>query len=55
MDTASGGTYSTQSQNEEFAKLEQPNKWEDLRILIEIFGFYNHLLSLYEMEIIPWR
>ena len=55
MVVASGGTQPTQSQNEAFAKLEQPNTWGDLHVLIGPFGFYTEFLPLYEMEIRPWR
>ena len=54
MDVAAGGTQLAQSQNEAFTKLEQPNTWGDLRMLIGIFGFYSQLLPLYELYIRPW-
>ena len=37
MDVESGVTQPTQSKNEAFAKLEQPNTWGYLRMLIGVF------------------
>ena len=51
---AADGTQPAQSKNEAFAKLERPNTWEDLRILIGIFGFYSQLLFIYKLDIRPW-
>ena len=53
MDVASGVTQPAQSKNEAFSELEQPNKWQDLRMLIGIFGFYIQFLPLYELDIRP--
>ena len=50
-----GETQPVQSKSEDFSKLEQPNTWGDLRMLIGIFGLYSQFLNLYEMDIIPWR
>ena len=47
MDVKAGETQPAQSKNEAFAKLERPNTWEDLGILIGIFGFYIQFLPLY--------
>ena len=55
MHVAEGETQPTQSINESFAKLEQPNTWVNLRMLIGIFGFYSHFLLLYELNIRPCR
>ena len=51
MDVASSGKKPEQSKNEAYAKLERPNKWGYLSMLIGIFGFYTQLLTLYELEI----
>ena len=51
MEMASGGTQPAQSQNETFTKLERPNTWLGLRMLIGVFGLYIHLLTLYELYI----
>ena len=55
MDVAAGGTQPEKSKNETFAKLEQPNTWGELCMLIGIFGFYRHFLPLYELDIRPCR
>ena len=47
MDVAAGGTEPTQSKNEAFFKLEQPNTRGDLHMLIGIFRFYSQFLPLY--------
>ena len=54
MDVAAGGTQPTQSKNQIFSKLDQPNPWGDLRMLIGIFGFYSQFLPLYDLDIRPW-
>ena len=36
-------------------KLELPNTWGDLCMPIGIFGFYSHFLTLYDLDIRPWR
>ena len=51
MDLVAGGTKPAQSKNEAFAKIERPNTWGDLHMLIGIFGFYSQFLTLYEMDI----
>ena len=55
MVVAAGGTKYAQSQNEAFSKLERPDTWGYLRILIGIFGLYSQFLLLYELDITPWR
>ena len=55
MDLEAGGTQPAHSRNEDFSKLEQPNKWGDLCILIRLFGLYSQFLPLYELEIRPCR
>ena len=55
MYVSEGGTQHAQSKNETFSKLEQPNTWGDLCMLIGIFGFYIQFLPLYEVDIRPWR
>ena len=46
MDVAVGGTQPAQYKNEAFSKLERPNTWGDLHMLIGIFGFYSQFLPL---------
>ena len=48
-----GVTQPEQSRNEVFDKLERPNIWGNLRMLIGVFGFYSQFLTPYELEIIP--
>ena len=55
MDFAAGVTQPENSKNEDFYNLEIPNKWKDLHMIIGIFGLYKQLLTLYDMEIRPWR
>ena len=55
MDVEESGTQSAQSQNEYFYKLERPNTWGYLCMIIGVFGSYRNLLLLYELDIIPWR
>ena len=44
IDVAAGATKPTHYKNEAFSKIEQPNSWGDLHIIIGIFGFYNQFL-----------
>ena len=39
MDVTAGGTQHAKFKNEDFAKLEGPNTWGDLHMLIGLFGF----------------
>ena len=55
MYVEAGGTKLAQSKNEAFDKLERPNTWGDLRMIIGIFRFYIQFFPLYELEIRPWR
>ena len=55
MDFIECGTKPAHSKNEAFAKLERPNTWGDLNIIIDIFGFYIQFFPLYDLEIRPWR
>ena len=55
VDVAAGITQPAHSQNEAFGKLEQPNKWGYLCMIIFIFGLYSQILNLYDLEIRPWR
>ena len=55
MDVAAGGTQPAQAKNEVFAKLERPNTLGDLRMIIDIFGFYSQFFPLYDLDIRPWR
>ena len=55
MGVVAGVTQTAHSKNEAFAKIEQPNIWGDLRMIIRIFVFYSQFLTLYELDIIPWR
>ena len=55
MDVAADGTQPAQSKNEAFAKIEQPNTWGDLHMLIGLFGFYSQFFPLHDLEIRPWR
>ena len=55
MDVAAGATQPAQSKNEAFVDLERPNTWGDLHMLIGVFGFYRQFLTLYDLDIIPWR
>ena len=41
MEVAAGGTKYKQSKNEAFSKLEKPNTWGDLHMIIGILGFYS--------------
>ena len=52
---AAGRTQPAHSKNEAIAKIERPNTWGYLRMLIGIFGFYIQFLPIYELDIIPWR
>ena len=54
MNLAAGGTQPVQFKNYDFSKLELPNTWGDLRMLIGVFGFYIQFLPLYELDIRPW-
>ena len=54
MCVSTGGTQPAQSKNEVFSKPDQHNTWGYLTILIGIFGLYDQLLPLYELDIIPW-
>ena len=54
MDIAESGTQPAHSKNEVFSKIEQRNTWEDLRMIIGIFGLYSQFLPLYDLDIIPW-
>ena len=54
MDITSGITQPTHSKNELFSKLEQPNTWGDLRMIIGISGFYRNFLPLYDLDIQPY-
>ena len=49
MNVAAGVTHTEHSKNEAFFKLEQPNKWVDLLMIIGIFRLYSQLLTLYEL------
>ena len=51
VDFTVGGTQPVHSKNEAFAKLEKPNTWGDLCMLISLFGLYRKFLNLYEMGI----
>ena len=53
MDVAEGGTQPSQSKNEYFFKLDKPNTWGELSMLIGIFVFYSQLFPLYELYIRP--
>ena len=53
MGVAAGGTQPAQSKNEAFTKLERPNTWGDLCMIIELFGFYRNFLPLDDLDIIP--
>ena len=55
MDVAEVRRQPAQYKNDYFPKIERPNKWGDLHILIGIFGFYIQSLPLYKQDIIPWR
>ena len=55
MDISEGGTQPAHSKNESFAKLERPNTWGDLSMVIGLFGFYSQFFPLYELYIRPWR
>ena len=55
MDVAEDGTQPAQSKNEAFAKIERPNTWGDLLMLIGLFGFYSQFFPLHDLEIRPWR
>ena len=55
MYVEAGGTKLAQSKNEAFDKLERPNTWGDLRMIIGIFRFYIQFLPLNDLETIPWR
>ena len=55
MYIAAVGTQPAQSKNQAFEKIERPNTWRDLRMLIGVFGFYNPFLPLYNLYIRPWR
>ena len=54
MYIAAGRTQSAYSKNDAFSKLERPNEWVDICILIDIFLFYRQLLPLHELGIILW-
>ena len=54
MDVAESGTQPAHSKNEAISKIEQRNTWEDLRMIIGIFGLYSQFLPLYDLDIIPW-
>ena len=49
MDVAVGGTQPAHYINEAFAKLERPNTWGYMYMLIRLFGFYRQFLPLYEL------
>ena len=55
MYVAAGGTQPAQYKNEDFSKLERPNTWEDLHMIIGLFRLYSQLFPLYELDIRPWR
>ena len=55
MDVAAGVTQPANSKNELLSKIYLPNAWRDLRILIGLFVLYSQLLTLYHLEIKPWR
>ena len=55
IDVETGVTQPARSINEAFAKLERPNTWGDLHMLIGLFGFYSQFLTPYELDIRPWR
>ena len=55
MYVAQGGTQHSHSNNEDFSKLEKPNIWVNLGMLIVFLGLYRQLLPLYEMDIRTYR
>ena len=55
MDVAVAGTKHVQSKNEAFLKLEQPNTWGYLRILIGILELYSQFFPLYDLDNRHWR
>ena len=54
INVASGGIQPANYKKEVFTKIEQPNTWGYLFMLIELFRFYSQFLPLYYLEIIPW-
>ena len=52
---AEGGTQPAQSKNEAFSKIERPNTWGNLRMLIGLFVFYCQFFPLYYLDIRTWR
>ena len=54
MNVASGGTQPTHSKNDEFYKIERPNTWEYICMII-VFLDYTAIFFLYELDIRPWR
>ena len=51
IDVASGGSQPTHYKNDTFDKIDRPNTWYNVHIIIGIFGFYIHYLLLYELGI----
>ena len=55
MDMVVGVTQPPQSKNEAFPELQRTSTWRDLHMIIGIFGLYSQFLTLYDLDIIPWR
>ena len=51
----SDGNSPALSKYEAFRKIPRPETWSDLSMLIDMFGFYEKWLSLYEVCIQPWQ
>ena len=48
-------TQPANSKKEAFSKLERPNTWGYLCMLIFLLIFYSQLFPSYELDMIPWR
>ena len=55
IDVASGGSQPEHYKNDTLDNIDRPNTWDNVHIIIGLFGFYIHYLLLYELGIWPWR
>ena len=53
IDVAAGGSKPKHYKNDTFYKIDRPNTWDNVHIIIRLFGFYIHFLLLYKLGIQP--
>jgi hypothetical protein len=55
IDVSPDGNSPASSKFEAFQAIPRPSTWTDLRMLIGMFGFYQHWIERYEVRIKPFR